>query len=1163
MDELDAPTVSTPPLEPVVESNISESASISDSSRGLPDAAADAAHLSELRSQWHNIAQIPPKEGEERIIIDAGFLNLALTLDAESVASLQASLGKISAVIDQPDFEAAHTVHVAQALYNELEQTFGHVGDPMTRVVRLDSAGVVTLERRPYFVVHLLGKRGQTNHYNANTGHNTSIAAKYRFYLSSRSTFGDLIATIRSRVNATRPIRVWFVSGENVDALPQTLTLHMFIHKLSLRKVVCGNMENCTLESEGIGGNARLHVAVEIKELAGLQFPLDAALVAVPEPAEVLHSGGHSGLANLGNTCYMNLALQCLVHLQEVNLYFFYGLHERELNKTNPLGFKGDIASAFSNLLHKLFDLAPAASAALASSSVTPREFKYTVGRYLSMFQGYQQQDSQEFLSWLLDALHEDLNRIYDKPYLEKPELLDEDVNSDPAIAELAAKCWSQHKQRNDSIIVDLFSGLYQSTLVCPTCGKKSVTFDPYNDITLPLPVNKNWYHEFVVVDVTGSILPLPIMKLEVELAKTANIDDLVLYLSSFLRVTREHLFIYELFRNYFYRDLTDLDSKYKFLPVSELISSGDEVVVYIVPHKPEDVIFPVVNVAADADKSYNVVQPFGIPMFALIDRDSLNDYEMVQEKVMAVLMLLTQKKETKAPEISTEDADLQIPLVKNMDVEDSESVLESARDSNPEKEDIEFQGSGSPLPNAESTFALKFFKDERSRSRQNDAKSPIHIPTGRQPLTNLPLLSDLYKDRISSDESYVVVSPSSADPKEDDPSLGPNVRNLDDESDCNWDNMKPLLGSIDRLDSPTVSVLDSERDMSEPQNLPDLTTPALDKRVMFVVEWTADAHEVLFGEQENQAWENLTKLPNEQLEASKRQLALKQKAKISLYDCLKTFSSPEILGEQDLWYCPRCKDHKRATKTIQIWSTGDILTIHLKRFLSARSFSDKINMVVEFPIEGLDMSEYVASNDNLLYDLVAVDNHYGGLGGGHYTAAAKNFRDNRWYYFNDSRVTPIDDSKEVITAAAYLLFYKRRTGHLTAGGDSVEKLLEEGRRQFELKLFQTKQRQDEVRAEIEIYNLHEAESEEKGKPEDVDDHGDLYDDETSGPGKKSRSPLTEQSQKFDNQRKQRLISKDADLPRSVNINMGYSSSTSNLESPTISSEEDVSGSDA
>ena len=95
-------------------------------------------------------------------------------------------------------------------------------------------------------------------------------------------------------------------------------------------------------------------------------------------------------------------------------------------------------------------------------------------------------------------------------------------------------------------------------------------------------------------------------------------------------------------------------------------------------------------------------------------------------------------------------------------------------------------------------------------------------------------------------------------------------------------------------------------------------------------------------------------------------------------------FQYPEILGEHDLWYCPRCTEHKRATKTIQLWSTGDILTIHLKRFHSARAFSDKIDVLADFPIEGLDISSYVANTDltpeDCLYDLIAVDNHYGGL---------------------------------------------------------------------------------------------------------------------------------------------------------------------------------------
>ena len=130
----------------------------------------------------------------------------------------------------------------------------------------------------------------------------------------------------------------------------------------------------------------------------------------------------------MGNTCYMNSALQCLLHVPEINYYFFYNIYKKELNFDNPLGYHGDVANAFGSLLKQAFDHVK------NSSSISPREFKSTIGRYSSMFSGYLQQDSQELLSWLLDALHEDLNRIHQKPYCEKPELKDDEID-DPILA--------------------------------------------------------------------------------------------------------------------------------------------------------------------------------------------------------------------------------------------------------------------------------------------------------------------------------------------------------------------------------------------------------------------------------------------------------------------------------------------------------------------------------------------------------------------------------------------------------------------------------------------------------------------------------------------------------------------------------------------------------
>lgn len=64
----------------------------------------------------------------------------------------------------------------------------------------------------------------------------------------------------------------------------------------------------------------------------------------------------------------------------------------------------------------------------------------------------------------------------------------------------------------------------------------------------------------------------------------------------------------------------------------------------------------------------------------------------------------------------------------------------------------------------------------------------------------------------------------------------------------------------------------------------------------------------------------------------------------------------------------------------------------HLKRFTYSRYLKNKIETFVDFPIDDLDLSKYVKNKNgqSYLYELYAVSNHYGGLGGGHYTAYAK-----------------------------------------------------------------------------------------------------------------------------------------------------------------------------
>ena len=80
----------------------------------------------------------------------------------------------------------------------------------------------------------------------------------------------------------------------------------------------------------------------------------------------------------------------------------------------------------------------------------------------------------------------------------------------------------------------------------------------------------------------------------------------------------------------------------------------------------------------------------------------------------------------------------------------------------------------------------------------------------------------------------------------------------------------------------------------------------------------------------------------------------------------------------------------------------------------------------IDFPITNLDLSNYILSENNKgsKYDLIGVINHYGGESFGHYTAYCLN--GDKWIEYNDESLSQIRE-KNVISSAAYVLFYKRR----------------------------------------------------------------------------------------------------------------------------------------
>ncbi|WPK23550.1 hypothetical protein PUMCH_000791 [Australozyma saopauloensis] len=205
-----------------------------------------------------------------------------------------------------------------------------------------------------------------------------------------------------------------------------------------------------------------------------------------------------TGLTNLGNSCYMNCVLQCLVATPQLTEFFFAITSEgkleelssfkKRINKENRLGTKGAVTITFVKLIEDMF--------CNQGKYFTPSSFKKIVGGYSPglQFATKDQQDCIEFLNFILDSLHEDLNMIQAKSPEERAALLElsaeEEKTRELLPIRLASTIeWERYLKLNFSVIVDSFQGQYLSRLQCLVCKHTSTTFNSFSILSLPIPV--------------------------------------------------------------------------------------------------------------------------------------------------------------------------------------------------------------------------------------------------------------------------------------------------------------------------------------------------------------------------------------------------------------------------------------------------------------------------------------------------------------------------------------------------------------------------------------------------------------------------------------------------------------------------------------------------
>ncbi|KAH8659212.1 hypothetical protein BGZ60DRAFT_433955 [Tricladium varicosporioides] len=204
-------------------------------------------------------------------------------------------------------------------------------------------------------------------------------------------------------------------------------------------------------------------------------------------PTLRMHSNSELvGLRNLGNTAWMNTGLQCVRAIHELSSYFLDGRWKSDLNPDNVLGYGGEVAEAYSDLLTKI--------SATTGPVFAPREFRAMIGKVSTAFQpGIAPADAQEFIGFLLDALGQDVNLVKKRPYVEDPEISDNKINDASAIQKLAQEFAEKHKARDNSIITGLCEGLIKDTIKCPTCTKVCINFNNYIFLGIECPVENTW----------------------------------------------------------------------------------------------------------------------------------------------------------------------------------------------------------------------------------------------------------------------------------------------------------------------------------------------------------------------------------------------------------------------------------------------------------------------------------------------------------------------------------------------------------------------------------------------------------------------------------------------------------------------------------------------
>ena len=740
------------------------------------------------------------------------------------------------------------------------------------------------------------------------------------------------------------------------------------------------------------------------------------------------------GLRNVGNTCYINTAIQCLNSCWELTNFFLKKNIKNYINKDNPLGYKGILCKSYSNLIHHLWYG--------ASNVYNPYVFCSIIGHLNNVFSGKNQQDAQEFLNFLIDGLHEDLNLVINKPSIKEEKIKNE---RDKSKIE-----WLNYKRRNQSVLIKLFYGQFLSKINCPNqdCQSTIIKFEPFMSISVPLTLQSKklevkCFFIFYYTNIKPILLLLSfnndctIMALRNKISKILNVHpfsfvickldstgNIKYYANCSQQISTTSKGEYhnekpyflmqldpEIFndpKNNYYKNLKNYQQK-NFEKLNDYVQKNSDKIEELFDNdyiedengNPNNENSPIsyyqqnndeestksnkaCNTSDKNELSFGniIVENYGLNSNFILVPLFINQYREKNFEKPEFLML---------PRILLLKKDITCKEIHKLIFKIFNSIIDQIYGKKKDFKSV-FNNLSTDMANdynKNDTFDFQYSRKYPYRLRiVNINKKEINIRKGYN------------KDLKPNNEEF-------------------NLNCLI----CGKLNCRNCLLPY-KSDKKLLDFIDKIYPRNHRNKTVDGTFYFLNANQRKLIDYQNNDFQLEMTWLENYK-DNIFKIMNDFENLNFKSSDKKNNKSISLLKCFEYFMRWEKL-ENYSYKCEICKTDKNAYKKIQIYKCPYYLIIHLKRFIDEKT---KINTEVKFPIRGLDLNNYVKNNEDTIekiYDLRCIMYHSGELGYGHYYAICYNTIHNKWFIYNDDKVNEIKES-EISTKDAYVLFYRRR----------------------------------------------------------------------------------------------------------------------------------------